>query len=213
MKRIRSQIPLSLLTRPSIDIWTERLRGKDIVVVNTGSQWGALTVSRLLTIIRRGRSAHFSHAGQRARTARYIDMAKQVLEHIDSPQSPTLIVRSAVPSSLNCSNEATPVNHLANLTELTAALSRQEDVETLNTIWRDLLQDHPRHLFLQVPPLPPTCGTLVDADAVVLNCLPGTLTPPGLMVSIFADAVVYRTDRYLEPPPQSRTLEQKPKLK
>lgn len=172
-KRSRSHMSLSLLTRASIDIWTERLRGKDIVVVNTGSQWGALTVSRLPTICCRRRSAHPSHAGQPARTARYIDMAKQVLEHIDSLQSPTLIVRSAVPYSSNCSSEVT-ANHPANLTQSTAALSRQEDVDTLNTIWRDLLQDHPRHMFLQVPAPPRTCGTLADAGAVMLNCLPGT---------------------------------------
>lgn len=116
-------------------------------------------------------------------------MAKQVLEHMDSLQSPTLIVRSAVPSSSNCSNEAV-TSRPANSTGSTAALSRQEDVETLNTIWRDLLQDHPRHLFLQVPPLPRACGTLADAGAVMLNCLPGTSAPPGLMVLIFADAVV-----------------------
>lgn len=36
---------LSLLTRTSTDILTERLRGKDIVVISTGSEWGALTAS------------------------------------------------------------------------------------------------------------------------------------------------------------------------
>lgn len=170
-------MPLRLLTRPAIDIWTERLRGKDIVVVNTGLEWGALTVSRRPTNCGCPGSAHSSPTGQPARTARYIDMAKQVLEHIDSSQSPTLIVRSAVPSKPNCSSEA-DTSRPANVTEPTAALYRQEDVETLDTIWRDLLQDHPRHMLLQVPPLPPICGTLADTGTVMLNCLPGIAAPP-----------------------------------
>ncbi|KAG0666881.1 hypothetical protein C6P46_003591 [Rhodotorula mucilaginosa] len=116
-------------------------------------------------------------------------MAKQVLEHIDSLQSPSLIVRSAILSSSNCSSDAV-TSRPAKSTESAAALTRQEDVETLNTIWRDLLQDHPRHVFLQVPPLPPARGTSADAGAVML-----------------------KTDRYLESPPQSHPLEQKSKLK
>lgn len=106
---------------------------------------------------------------QPARVARYIDTATQAIEYVDALQTPTLVVRSVVPKSSKCSDDAAIV--ATNATPI-ASFPSEEDADHMNAIWRDLLRDHPRHLFLEVPG-PPVCGSTPETHTAMVACLPG----------------------------------------
>ncbi|GAA5985497.1 hypothetical protein JCM10908_006999 [Rhodotorula pacifica] len=132
------------------DIWTRRTNGKDIIVVNTGGRWGSITPARL---------------------ARYIDMAKQVIEYVDQLQTSTLIVRSLVPPLSNCSTFG--VTRVGNTTSGDEASEVARDFEAMNNVWKDLLHDHPRHQFLEMPSTWPVAHLSAKVCEAMQRCLPG----------------------------------------
>ncbi|BGP58298.1 hypothetical protein JCM8202_000940 [Rhodotorula sphaerocarpa] len=130
------------------ECWTRLARGKEFVVVNSGETLLPLTPTRF---------------------ARYTNIAKQVIQFIDTRSHATLIVRSSVPPlPLNCTDPVLGVN------QTQAALdAAARDIDSLNTVWKDLLWDHPRHLFLDVTSIMGALPVRRSSHTCLRDCLPG----------------------------------------
>lgn len=172
--------------------WSHMVEDKSFVVVNTGAHWGDHRVSRLPPP---SPSALFSSPAtsrQVAQLNRYTEMAKSVISFIDSFPHTTLIVRSSVPGHTGCSQYSSPLleddpeSHnsynwqgcvLASLSSFLGDLlkrARARSFVLFNTIWKDLLDPHPKHHYLDVgaTSLRGDGHRLPDKDCLHY-CLPG----------------------------------------
>ncbi|BGO95671.1 hypothetical protein NBRC10512_007368 [Rhodotorula toruloides] len=130
--------------------WTHMVEDKEFVVVNTGAHWG-------------------DHAPPTL--ARYERMTKEIISFIDRYPHITLIVRSSVPGHNDCSRYSAPLIH--DDPEMHNSYNWQ-GFDLYNDIWRKTLEQHPKHIFLDVGAtrLRPDGHRMPDKDCLHY-CLPG----------------------------------------
>ncbi|ORY81281.1 GDSL/SGNH-like acyl-esterase family found in Pmr5 and Cas1p-domain-containing protein [Leucosporidium creatinivorum] len=165
--------------------WSHLVEDKEFVVLNTGAHWGGMTVrltsvsflppSLELTVLSPSPSPSPSspalHVPQDRHLELYHNVAQDVISLIDQFEHVTLIVRGSVPGHVNCSQYSAPL--LEADSGVHAAYNWQA-FEHYNKIWKDLLEQHPRHQFLDVSAtsLRGDGHRLPDTDCLHY-CLPG----------------------------------------